>query len=59
MQRPEAVTAMLHLTGAGVSLKRIAVGLGCSRNTVRRDLRARGRLAPASGESREGSAQSF
>jgi transposase len=42
MQTPEEVTAMLRLARAGMSVKRIAVQLRCSRNTVRRYLRAGG-----------------
>ena len=45
MQTPEEVTAMLRLAQAGVSVKRIAVELGCSKNTVRRYLRAGGWIA--------------
>src|SRR5512134_1808702 len=45
MQTPEEVTAMLRLAQAGVSVKRIAVELGCSKNTVKRYLRAGGWIA--------------
>lgn len=45
MQTPEEVTAMLRLAQAGVGVKRIAVELGCSKNTVRRYLRAGGWIA--------------
>ena len=45
MQRPEEVTAMLRLAQAGVGVKRIAVELGCSKNTVKRYLRAGGWIA--------------
>ena len=45
MQTPEEVTAMLRLAQAGVGVKRIAVELGCSKNTVKRYLRAGGWIA--------------
>ena len=45
MQTPEEVTAMLRLAQAGVGVKRIAVELGCSKNTVKRYLRAGGWVA--------------
>ena len=42
MQTPEDVQAMLKLASLGWGAKRIAVELGCSRNTVRRYLRQGG-----------------
>src|SRR4029453_1597 len=45
MQTPEEVTAMLRLAQAGVGVKRIAMELGCSKNTVKRYLRAGGWIA--------------
>jgi transposase len=45
MQTPEDVALMLRLKAAGVGIKRIARQLGCSRNTVRRYLRADGWVA--------------
>lgn len=42
MQAPEDVQAMLKLASLGWGAKRIAMELGCSRNTVRRYLRQGG-----------------
>ena len=42
MQTPEDVAYMLRLKAAGMGIKQIAVKLGCSKNTVRRYVRAGG-----------------
>ena len=42
MQTPEDVAQMLRLKAAGLGIKRIARKMGCSKNTVRRYLRAGG-----------------
>lgn len=46
MQPPEDVAHMLRLKAAGLGIKRIACKMGCSKNTVRRYLRAGGWLRP-------------
>jgi uncharacterized protein YjcR len=48
MQTPEDVAQMLRLKAAGLGIKHIARKMGCSKNTVRRYLRADGweKLAP-------------
>ena len=48
MKEPDEVSAMLSLKALGWGSKRIAAELGCSRNTVRRWLRAGSWRAPAS-----------
>jgi transposase len=45
METPEDVAQMLRLKAAGLSIKHIARKMGCSRNTVRRYLRADGWVA--------------
>lgn len=45
MQTPEDVAQMLRLKGAGLGIKSIACKMGCSKNTVRRYLRAGGWVA--------------
>jgi transposase len=45
MQTPEDVAQMLRLKAAGLGIKRIAHKMGCSKNTVRRYLRAGGWVA--------------
>lgn len=45
MQTPEDVAQMLRLKAAGLGIKRIARKMGCSKNTVRRYLRAGGCVA--------------
>jgi len=45
MQTPEDVAAMLRLKAQGVGIKQIASKLGCSKNTVRRYVRAGGWVA--------------
>lgn len=42
MQTPEDVAQMLRLERSGMGIKAIAVAMGCSKNTVRRYLRAGG-----------------
>jgi transposase len=42
MQTPEDVAQMLRLKAAGLGIKQIAIKLGCSKNTVRRYVRAGG-----------------
>jgi DNA-binding NarL/FixJ family response regulator len=42
MQTPEDVAQMLRLKAAGLGIKQIAGKMGCSKNTVRRYLRAGG-----------------
>ncbi|WP_029032409.1 helix-turn-helix domain-containing protein, partial [Salinarimonas rosea] len=48
MKEPDEVSAMLSLKALGWGSKRIAAELGCSRNTVRRWLRAGGWRPPTS-----------
>ena len=45
MQTPEDVAQMLRLKAAGLGIKQIAHKMDCSRNTVRRYLRAGGWVA--------------
>ncbi len=45
MQMPEDVAQMLRLRAAGLGIKHIARKMGCSKNTVRRYLRAGGWVA--------------
>jgi len=45
MQTPEDVAQMLRLKAAGLGIKHIARNMGCSKNTVRRYLRADGWVA--------------
>jgi len=45
METPEDVAQMLRLKAAGLSIKHIARKMGCSRNTVRRYVRADGWVA--------------